>query len=49
MFRIIFKEKIQLLENIEIYHSKTIDDVIHLAQLVKDDMTIRKMETSRFL
>lgn len=48
MFRIIFKEKIQLLENIKMYHSKTIDVVIHLAQLVKEDMTIRKMETSRF-
>lgn len=35
MFRVISKENIQLLEHIEMHHSKTTDD---LKQLVKVDM-----------
>lgn len=43
MFRIMFKENIQFLDHIGMYHSKTTDDV---KQLVKEDMNIVKMEKS---
>ncbi|XP_061170547.1 ATP-dependent DNA helicase RecQ-like [Saccostrea echinata] len=36
MFRIMFKENVKLIDHIEMYHSKTTDDV---KQLVKEDMS----------